>query len=1825
MRGHQWLLGLGLWMMVGLAYAAVLQHVQPGVGTIDEDQAFILHFDQPVTAAQLTEHSYCQSSALGERIPLQVVPMEQAQALLQEQSYMYEADRADQFLVMQCAQRLASGSELVLQLRDQRQRSLVPKVFYGDQPGLHFQVRGPLRVQLWCDKTRSTADCNPLRPLRLQFSAPVPTAFLTALRLRAKDGQQIAPVPFSEPVAWSDSVEFPATYKELATFVWDMPATGAGVRDDAQRALSNPDFFQLPVKTAAMPPLLKFAYEGMGVIERFAEHPPTSEPEPALVPVAIRGVDAAIFTQQNQATAGQLRYLHLTQAQDMLQWYARLQRVGDYALSENQLEAAWRLQGWQEASHGAALSPASRSIFTVTQTETQQITLPAPPALAEKETELIGVPLSAPGFYVLEAQSSRLGEAYLSDHEAMYVRSAVLLTNLAVHSKMANGQLRVWVTRLDNAQPVAQAQIMVLDGIGNTVAQGVTDDSGQWAWEEATEANYYEQTGLDGYFISAAIGANHADAYGQADQSFVMTSWDRGLEAWRFQLPYYYAGGNAAEVAHTVVDRPLFLAGETAHFKHYWRGQPAQDLSAFLPEMRLRHVGSGAEFIQPLHWQQSSTGAWYAENTQILTASMLLGTYEVWLQGEQAAFQTASLRVEAFKRPYIDGRLALTSMQPAQPLLVGESETVLDAQLHYIAGGVAAHLPLQVSALLHPLAPDFAGYEEYDFNPVLGAPRPQALLDKKPLFLDHQGSAQMALTLPAVSSPQSLVMSAEFRDPSGQIQTLTQQQRIWPSQVVVGVRHAYWEESNTAHVHGVVLSPSGQTVANQPITISAQRQSFYTTRQRMVGGFYRYEHHEQRESLGRVCQTQSDGEGRWQCVIHVPQGGQLILHSQSLDAEQRPYTAETQLWLGDRAPAALGANHDRMDILADKKSAQPGDTVRFQVQMPFEQASAWVAVERDRILHTQWVSLTREQPYFDLTVEPSWGPNVYVSVLAVRGRQYAVSWRDLIQGDWKTPLQWYQRYKSAVKQLPTTTVDLAKPSFRYGVTRLAVANHAHTLQVSLQPEQSIYRVGQTARFRVQAQLPSGEPAANASVLLVGVDQALLALRKNTTWDLLGAMYPEVGYGVRTATMQSEVVGRRHYGRKAIPAGGGGGQAPTRQILDSLLVWRSDVTLDDQGQAIIEVPLNQSLTQFEIVALVDTGGDVFGAARTQIQTHQPIQILSALPQQIRAGDTFAAEFTLRNREPVDKVIRVQIEAYLEGGTPWVQTEQVLTVAAQSSHSFSESVQLPAELEANQGQIHWKIIADEEQSQVRMDALELTQHWQAAVPVRQQQVLWQRLLPQQSQRLQVSRPAQALTDAAGVTRGQVVLALYPSLAEQQGARDWFKTHSYSSFEQQISAAVALQDEMAWQQLMQTLPSYLDEEGLVRYFPNPYLAGSAELTAYLLQLNAKQSSGLALPPAVASQLVDALWRYVQGQSRQQPQQVKERVAIYMAAVNALAAYDRVQREMLDVLALPVQQWLSSALIDGLELLQHPRMEGASIKIESIQAELQKRLLQRGSLWTFEPNQRDYMPSLMMSAVTNQARLILAVMDLPQWQDYLPGLMHGLLAQQQQGHWGTAPENSWALLALARLDQQEWADGFTLVQQDHAEQRVDWSEHSSPYVQSWSWAQQGAVTVLHQGSDPIWAKLSAEAAVPISVPVMQGVQLRRVVTPLQQAQAGRWQVGDRYRVEIEIETDQAQGWTVLEDPIPAAAMVTASGGGLLEQDDFAASLALPSYEERLAGSYRAYFDSLPVGVSRVRYEVQLNTAGGFVLPATELRVLYDASVQAQLPLTPIQVYAQP
>ncbi len=208
-------------------------------------------------------------------------------------------------------------------------------------------------------------------------------------------------------------------------------------------------------------------------------------------------------------------------------------------------------------------------------------------------------------------------------------------------------------------------------------------------------------------------------------------------------------------------------------------------------------------------------------------------------------------------------------------------------------------------------------------------------------------------------------------------------------------------------------------------------------------------------------------------------------------------------------------------------------------------------------------------------------------------------------------------------------MDLSKPAFRLGLAEIRVGNAGHRLDVTVTPDKASYPVRGKARVAIQVKLPDGKPAANGEVALAAVDQALLELMPNTSWDLLDAMLQRRGYGVETSTAQMEIIGRRHYGRKAVPAGGGGGKSPTRELFDTLLLWNPRVQLDAEGRASIEVPLNDSLTSFRIVAVADLGLGRFGTGSATIAATQDLQVISGLPLLVREDDRYRAMFTLRN--------------------------------------------------------------------------------------------------------------------------------------------------------------------------------------------------------------------------------------------------------------------------------------------------------------------------------------------------------------------------------------------------------------------------------------------------------------------------------------------------------------------------------------------------------------------------------------------------------------------
>src|SRR6185295_6756762 len=108
--------------------------------------------------------------------------------------------------------------------------------------------------------------------------------------------------------------------------------------------------------------------------------------------------------------------------------------------------------------------------------------------------------------------------------------------------------------------------------------------------------------------------------------------------------------------------------------------------------------------------------------------------------------------------------------------------------------------------------------------------------------------------------------------------------------------------------------------------------------------------------------------------------------------------------------------------------------------MPFHEATALVTTEREGILDAWVEELSGKEPIVKVPVRGAYAPNVFVSVLAVRGR--------------------------VAEPPPTAMVDLAKPSFKLGIAEIRVGWQAHELEVRVEPDRPVYQVRDKARVKV---------------------------------------------------------------------------------------------------------------------------------------------------------------------------------------------------------------------------------------------------------------------------------------------------------------------------------------------------------------------------------------------------------------------------------------------------------------------------------------------------------------------------------------------------------------------------------------------------------------------------------------------------------------------------------------------------------------------------------------------------------------------------------------
>ncbi|MFO0702161.1 MAG: MG2 domain-containing protein, partial [Nitrospira sp.] len=974
----------------------VIKWSQPQEGThyIDEEQVFVLGIDGEVDQSSVLEHVYFRVDGIESRIGVRMLSGPERAAVLKHVS---APTKPTSLVVLQARQRFPAEHAVTLVWgHGVRSKSGVAGEHVQTLP---FRTRGAFRATLSCERAKAGAGCLPFSTMTLNLSAPVSVAqagkivlkdaqgavhepILEAfggVTLRVKNGVvtslsaqagghggatagQKSPDPHEFQDMMIERVQFKGPFAESQAYQIEVPE---GLVDDAGRKLENADRFPLMVRTGSFPPLAKFP-STFGILE--------SKADPVL-PLTVRNLEAKINTSvlpviqdthYAQKLSGQVVQVKSTQVRDILDWLYRVER-------KSSMEYEMR----------------TASIFAKSTGKPKRY--PIPNLEGTKATEVLGLPLPKSGLYIVEIKSQILGKALLSKPAPMYVATAALVTNLAVHFKKGREASLVWVTALDSGKPVSDATVTIHSCSGNELWKGKTDSQGIARVGPLPEPSSCEWH--NDYFVMATT---------QDDRSFMRSSWQDGIEAWRFNVPSGYQAQPGVAV-HTIFDRTLLRAGDKVQMKHVIRHPHMHGFAMSNEDEKpkavvIHHEATSQRYEFPIQWDAQGI----AETNWTIPKDAKLGTYGVWLKKESPQSQnkqvaddqealyspqglrSGEFRVEEYRVPLMKGVIN----HPAKPL-VAVSEAAVDLAVRYLAGGAAGDLPVTFRSLVQPKTLQaFEGFEGAVFanGPVkVGLTRERQhdmaeegeetdptesergqtdgdgyatkkeskLTQSQSLVLDAHGGVRTTVQhLPSVQVPMDLAMELEFRDPNGEVQTVANSVPLWPAHQLVGLKLDSWMATqDRLSFQALVVDTSGKALTGVPVTVDLFEKKIYSHRKRLLGGFYAYEHVTEIRPVGTVCEGHTDGQGRLACEATSSVSGNVMLQAQITDEAHHRSAAHADLWIRGESDWWYGvSDDDRMDVLPERGRYEPGETAKLQVRMPFREATGLITVEREGVI-----------------------------------------------------------------------------------------------------------------------------------------------------------------------------------------------------------------------------------------------------------------------------------------------------------------------------------------------------------------------------------------------------------------------------------------------------------------------------------------------------------------------------------------------------------------------------------------------------------------------------------------------------------------------------------------------------------------------------------------------------------------------------------------------------------------------------------------------------------------------------------------------------------
>lgn len=491
--------------------------------------------------------------------------------------------------------------------------------------------------------------------------------------------------------------------------------------------------------------------------------------------------------------------------------------------------------------------------------------------------------------------------------------------------------------------------------------------------------------------------------------------------------------------------------------------------------------------------------------------------------------------------------------------------------------------------------------------------------------LDKDGKVSLKFTLPPIDypMPRQVSVTTEITDANSQTLSSTSSTKVHSSDFYLGIsRHdRLTRVGEEVPFKFVVVDQRGEIFQEDvQATLTISREEHTQVKSKAANGAVVVKNEKFIIPVREVVFKIPAGSHEFVLPFVPKEAGRHTFELTSRDGKGRAVrtVATRHVYGSDEYSWAYEAGM-RIKLVPEQSRYQPGEKARILVLSPIE-GEALVTMERRGVLRHLRTRLTLENPIIDLPLSNEDAPNVFVSVLIIKGAA------------------------DSKRKHP-------EPQLRLGYCELTVDPLADRLKVEMAAMQSETRPGKAVQVKGRVVSHDGRPVSNAELVFYAEDEGTLSVAGYDNPDPLSHFHAPMALETRSGTSLEnfipETPGDNYWANKGFVIGGGDGEweeegENLRRNFDPCAAWMPALRTGSDGQFAVSFIAPDTLTRYRLIAVAHDGGSRFGTGLGEAVVNKPVMLEPSPPLFAHQGDRIRPKAILQNNSDRAGVWKVSLQ-------------------------------------------------------------------------------------------------------------------------------------------------------------------------------------------------------------------------------------------------------------------------------------------------------------------------------------------------------------------------------------------------------------------------------------------------------------------------------------------------------------------------------------------------------------------------------------------------------